>query len=309
MRFSNLWKKYVLRKSRSEILRANRLNSKHRFEDRQQNKSELLILICGYKQELWPFLFERLERALIPMDVCIVCPGFEEHAQLERKAEAEDWSILLCKKNQVSVAVNLAVKKHPKADRIFKVDEDMMLPKGFFSDMLSLLGRLDQEAQDFAYLAPLINVNGYSYHRLLDQLSKRKEYEERFGPATSSCMGIPAWSDPEAASFLWDICQPFDQIAAELNKKSNSYTVCPHRFSIGAILFHRKLWQDIDYLETGREGQLGLDEKQLAEYCSNHSKLVAVSEEILAGHFSFGPQWPGMLEKLKKDDSFLRMAD
>ncbi len=297
-----------MRKSRSEILRANRLNSKYRLENRQQGRSELLVLICGYKKELWPYLFHRLDKALIPMDVCIVCPGFDEHEQLERMAKDKNWSILLCQKNQVSVAVNLAIKHHPIADRIFKMDEDIMLPQAFFSNMLSLQGRLDQEAQDFAYLAPLINVNGYSYHRLLDKLVKRDEYEERFGPATSSCMGIPAWSDPEAAAYLWDICQPFDQIAEQLNKKSNSYTVCPHRFSIGAILFHRSLWEDIDYLETGREGQLGLDERQLAEYCSNNSKLVAVSEEILAGHFSFGPQWSGMLDKLRKDDAFLRVS-
>ena len=291
------------------MTREDRLSSPYRFDNRQKESSELLILVCGYKEILWPYFFERIERFISPgLDVCIVCPGFKSFPALDLKAQELGWSILHCYQNKISIAINLAIKLHPSASRIHKLDEDIMITKKYFNGMDQLMEALDQdETSDYAFAAPLINVNGYSYHRLLDLLAKREAYEEQFGVAKSACMNVEAWSNPEAAWFLWQAVSPIDQTAEKLFRTGATFSVCPHRFSIGAMLFHRNLWESIDYFEAGVEGQLGIEEKQLAEFCSNKSQLIAVSEEILVGHFSFGPQYGGMTTKLKEDDEFLKI--
>ncbi|MFY0645019.1 MAG: hypothetical protein JXR19_11180 [Bacteroidia bacterium] len=295
--------------SREEIMRDNRIKSPFQFLNRQTQSSDLVILVCGYKQVLWPYFFGRLEKFVSKnLDVCIVCPGFKSHPELEAKADKNGWSILLCHQNKISIAINLVIKEHPHASFIHKLDEDIIICKGYFERMSALLKLLDNDnSHDYAFAAPLINVNGYSYHRLLRLLGKTNEYESQFGTAKSACMQVEAWSNPKAASYLWDLVTPIDKTATELFNSGQNYSICPHRFSIGAMLFHRSLWEDINYFEAGKEAQLGIEEKQLAEFCSNRSQLIAVSEEVLAGHFSFGPQYEGMLDKLNASDAFLRI--
>ncbi|MBR9859760.1 hypothetical protein GYB22_03245 [bacterium] len=307
--------RYLLRKyfpflRKERIQRVLRTRSTFRFSDRQAGKSKLLILVCGYKRPLWPYFFNRIEQFLPKdWDVCMVCPGFTKHPELEKKCEENGWSIILCYQNKISKAKNIAILNHPKAELIMKLDEDIMITEDFFGRMIALHEHAEASPEmDVAYVAPLLHINGYSYHRVLDQLNAEAEYKSKFGPLKSACVDIPAWSDPEAAVFLWDQIAPIDETAERLYRNQNEFTVCPHRFSIGAFLFKRSLWEDLNYFKHGPDGYLGIEEIQLAEHCAAESLHVVVSDEILVGHFSFGPQYNGMLEKLNEDDSFLRIG-
>ena len=65
----------------------------------------------------------------------------------------------------------------------------------------------------------------------------------------------------------------------------------PIRFSIGAILFDRSIWEDMGYFSVDRTSvSLGSDEAELCSYCCLKSRPIVVSENVLVGHFSFGPQ-------------------
>ena len=65
----------------------------------------------------------------------------------------------------------------------------------------------------------------------------------------------------------------------------------PHRFSIGAILFERQLWQEMGYFKIPYGGAiLGVDEVQFCHHCFNSAQHVVVSNNTFAGHWSFGPQ-------------------
>ena len=295
---------------KENMARLLRTRTAFRFKDRQNGRRELLIIVMGYKRPLWPYFFPRLEKFLPDkMDVCIVCPGFTEHKDLEAICEEKNWSILLCYQNKISKAKNVAILNHPKAEMIFKIDEDIMLTEHFFPGMMDLHDKANAEPSfNLGYVAPLLNINGYSYHHLLDKLEARNKYESRFGVAKSACVDLEVWSNGEAAEFMWDLIDPLDENAANLFLGSNTYTICPHRFSIGAVLFSRELWEEMNYFRHGEEGYLGMEEIQLAEHCAAEAKLVVVSDEILIGHFSFGPQYQHMLSKLNQDDAFLRLG-
>ena len=69
-----------------------------------------------------------------------------------------------------------------------------------------------------------------------------------------------------------------------------SYSAVPIRFSIGAILYSRELWEEMKYFRVRRGTGLGLDERQICSYCLIHSKAMIVSENSCVGHLSFQPQ-------------------
>ena len=223
------------------VERRQRLNSSYRWVERSSDAKEVLLLVCGYKPLLWEAFFKRIE-TFTPkeMDVCLVCPGFNAHPKLEEIAERNAWSILLCKKNQLSVAQNLAILHHPHAEVVHKLDEDVLITRHYFLGMHRLMDRFENESKYTAgFYAPLLHINGYSYHRVLDRLNLSEAYEEKFGPIRSQCVDIPVWSDGRAAEFMWAAISPLDETAARFYQQNGSYTLCPHRFSIGALSFYR----------------------------------------------------------------------
>ena len=81
-----------------------------------------------------------------------------------------------------------------------------------------------------------------------------------------------------------------DELDKQFAEQEFEYTICPIRFSIGAILFSRKFWEDIGRLKVGIGNNMGKDEEQICEYCMMQSRAIIVSENTIVGHFSYGPQ-------------------
>ena len=76
-------------------------------------------------------------------------------------------------------------------------------------------------------------------------------------------------------------------------------TRSPIRFTIGAIMFERTLWEDMHYFVVKRD-QIGMgeDERNLNYFSYFQSRPIMISENILVGHFSYKPQTEGMKEYL-----------
>lgn len=210
--------------------------------------------------------------------------------QSSELALENNWSILLCKANKIGIAQNHAIKNHPTAKWIHKLDEDIFITKGYFEKMRLLQERILEAEIPLGFLTPFINVNGYSSTLLLQKTNLLKGFESHFGKAIQACMDTPIWENSLAARYIWENSGPLDALAERLYNQGDTYTYCPHRFSIGAILFHRKIWDEIDYFTDCPEKQLGYEEVQLCNYCFENDLKIIVSDEILVGHFSFSKQ-------------------
>ncbi len=262
------------------------------FVDRSNGSDRLAVVLAGYKAYLWPLTLARLERFAPPdIDVCVASPGVHRR-DLSELCERRGWSYLATKANYPSLAQNLAIREHPAARFIFKIDEDIFIGEGFFERLLAAYQRVEAEATyRVGFLSPLLNVNGYSYVSFLDALEAGDEYRSRFGPLTHAAGGIPATEDGAAARWLWEKSLAFDDTAALFAAQPPRYSVVPHKFSIGAILFERQFW---DYIRGLRVrpfvGGVGVDEQYLCIACMTFSRAMIVAHDVFAGHFSFGPQ-------------------
>ena len=271
---------------------------KHDLEDRSSGASSLIVVIAGHKRALSAYTLPRIARA-VPLDdtdVCLVTPGVDS-AELRGLAREYGWSYLSTVNGHVSLAQNLAIRAHPRASFIHKIDEDVFVAPGFFSALRAGHDRVKAEAEFLVgFAAPTLNVNGYSYVDYLRALGLEDEWRERFGDPRRAADGIPAQVDGEAAVFLWRHGHPVDAVAERFAERPFGYGIVPHRFSIGAIGFDRDLWADMNgFKRTEPAPGLGEDEQAICVRCLERSRIMAVIGNLYAGHFSFGPQTDAMM--------------
>lgn len=262
------------------------------IELRSKGSEKLLLVVAGYKPYLYDAVFPRIARYLPEdIDVCVCVPG-KEDAELLELCRREGYSYLSTRENKLCLAQNLAIERHENAKFIYKLDEDIFISEGYFEGLMQTYLAVQQEQRcHIGFVCPLLNVNGYTYRIFLQSRQKLRDYEARFGPAVSACMGVSAWSDGDAAAYLWQASFPFDATAKQIaQENAGRYSFCWHRFSIGAIFLTRAFWKEIGGFAVAGEGDLGVEEEVLCNYCMNNSYAIVCAESVFAGHFSFGPQ-------------------
>ena len=303
-------------RARGDLQRSWNVRGKYHFTNRQKGARAVVVVLIGYKPKLWKPVVARLHRAATfdpgvsrGLDICLVTPGASK-PEVAAIAAKHGWSYLHTEANRVALAQNLAVKLHPYAELIYKLDEDIFLPEFFFSEMQASYDRVKEEGQyRIGFCAPLLNVNGYSYVPFLERLGLAEEYKRRFGELTRAADGIHIQHDPAACRWIWEHTLPFDSTAQRILERGFRYTTIPHRFSIGAILVERPFWEKIGGMHNtvaGGPKALGTDEDHLCRDCVGLSRVMICFEHILAGHFSFGPQDQGMQPLLPaiEEDTF-----
>ena len=278
------------------------LNTKcrYKFFDRRKNSRTLIIILAGYKPFIWNDVAERIKLFAPPdADVCIVSSGMYDE-QLAQTAEKNHWSYISTKRDCVTLALNIPILLHPKAEFIYKIDEDIIITKHLFEVLMKTYEQVKTDGlYDAGFVAPLIPVNVYGHLRVLEKLGITAEYENRFGKTGwLPFQNLPVWKNPDSAKFFWgedNIVPHIDDIAERFYSDKFEYRACPIRFSVGCILFSRKTWQDIGMFRVPLRGSaMGGEEVQLCCLAMRDSLAVIVSENTAAGHLSFGPQNAGM---------------
>lgn len=287
------------------------LRDDHTFHDAQRGREKLCIILAGHKPELWHTVFGRIE-AWIPkdVDVCVMTSGVHVPALIDMCAQ-NGWSYLSTRHNKLTRIQNLAIHLHPKAQYIYKLDEDMFVTQGLFDRLLQTYRQAAEESRyDIAFAAPLIPLNGYGYVRVLEKCGLLDDWERRFGKAVCTDgkhHHAAIMEQGAAAQYMWGetcpVLRDIDALADRFGQEPPAYTVCPIRFSIGAILFSRRSWLDWGMFPVDWTNGMGLDEEHIAHVCMYHGKVGVVSENALAGHLAFGPQARDMLAYYQRDRS------
>ena len=280
------------------------------FLNNSKGYSSACFVLAGYKQFTWKIIFKRLKKFCPEnIDVCIVSSGLYSQ-ELDDYAKKNNWSYFATKRNCVTLALNSVINAFPKAESIFKLDEDIFLTEGFFEE----LPRAFQSAsKDYypAFSAPLIPVNGFGYRAILEKLGLIELYARKFEyPIVSAGPFMQIEANPDVAKFMWGETGEVPQIDA-LNKlikdsfsENKDYRICPIRFSIGAIYFKRDLLEKEGWIPVYKGNGMGCDEVFLCNLATSKSKAIVVSERQVVGHLSFGKQNKPMEEFFKTHEDF-----
>ena len=256
------------------------------FINRSRQYDKVCIVLAGYRQFLYNLTFGRLAKYLDPeIDVCILSSGRYDE-ELVRIAQTNRWSYLYTTKNNICLILNVAIRLHNKAKLIFKLDEDIFITQDYFSKMLAAYHHAQMSEWNPGIIGPLITVNRYSSLRILKRFGCVKEYNQRFHNYKYPLNTV--WSNVSAAQFFWGDnggCLPsLDIMNANVTRLPLEERICPIRYSIGAILYERRIWEAMHYYDISKSNAAP-DENQLLTWCCLNNRPVMVSENIIVGHF------------------------
>ena len=293
-----------------------RVSGRYNFKDRSKRSENLCVIIAGHKPFIWEYVFPRLAKFIpIGMDVVLLVPGKNQEI-LEKLAKKYGWSYLNVFRNNINLAQNIAVILHEKAKYIYKLDEDMFITKNFFEYCRTLYdfgeNNLDCE---IGFVSTLINVNGYGYRKILEELGAKTDYEEKFGKVkitAGSADKNDFTKNSAVARYIWGKCQDsgtIDEISSRLKSDNITFSICPIRYSIGAILYKKSLLLEMDYFKWTRGNGVSIDEIQLCSHCNMTSKVTLIGEDMMIGHLCYGPQTAGMMDMLEKDKDYFAFKE
>ena len=298
MGMTNLHKK--LSDKKWQMTEKQRMNCHYDFKNRSKGLEKMVLMLSGYKDYLYDPVFRRFKEHLPEdIDVCIITSGkFVD--EIDQLCEKEGWSYLSTKENHVSLVQNVAISLHPNARYIYKLDEDIFICEGFFERMMRAYVHAKEGQYEPGVMAPLIPVNGYGHVRVLEKLDLTDKYTELFEkPLYAAGPEHIIENGADVAKFFWGeggYVPSIDEINRRFGEDPLEERACPIRFIIGAILFERKIWENMHYFSVNMRYPIGTDEEDICAWCVNSSHPLMVSENLVVGHFSFGPQNAAMRE-------------
>lgn len=284
---SYLWSENNLKKKQKKRL----YSKKYTFIDRSKGSENLLLILAGFQSYYWEAVFERVKENQNmfseSIDICVCVPG-ENGKILSSLAEKYGWSYLRIPKDLLAQVQNTAIKLHPKADWIFKIDEDILISDNYFAKLKKTYEKAELKLdKEIGFVAPLINLNACGVKIFLNTIGKYESYEKHFGKMILG-MEEPIHRDPKVGEWIWNQSIPFDEIAKKIeNKNRFKFSECSIRFSIGAILIKRSFWNKLGGFLVKNVGYMGGEEEQINSFCINQMMSIVISEDTFAGHLGF----------------------
>ncbi|MBR3306723.1 MAG: hypothetical protein IKI75_05660 [Lachnospiraceae bacterium] len=265
------------------------------FYDQRTGADNLLMIVAGFQEYYWETVLERVreDQRLFTeaLDVCVCVPkGNDRIDGLREICKKNKWSFLHITDNQLAKAQNIVLFLHDKAQWIYKIDEDIILPRDYFTRMKRGYAEAGPRLRHrVGFLAPVLNINFCGTEVFLKSLDLEEKCAAELGDFIYGSDG--SFLSPAMGVWIWEKCTPFDMVAKEFERiNEGKFACCTTRFSVGAFLMLREFWEDMGGFEVAPEGVLGREEEQMNERCINKVCVMAMDCSILAGHLGFGWQ-------------------
>lgn len=293
--------KNFVKKQLKDYEEKRKFDSQYKIEGEIQGKKNMLFVLAGYKPYLWEDVFTRLKRnELDDMEICIASSG-KYCTELSEICKKNNWIYLSTTLNHVCVITNIIMKLFSSAEYIFKLDEDIYIPDGYFATMLEDYKIIEEaEPVDLGYICPQLPLGFYGMHDFLVEQNKLEDFENRFGKHKIGGTLVNPYlrAGTGVDEYIWELIGVFDDRAAEYSKRDFSYQECYSRPGIAAILFKRSFWDKIGGLTRSRGIGVGNngDEGQITAFCALNYQVCYCVNNVLVGHFSFGGSEGKVLE-------------
>lgn len=287
----------------------NRYQKYYNFKDkyslinRGKNKEKLLIILAQNRDFIWEYVFPRIYSNLEEeIDVIIVNPSGKHSEVLNKFAENYGFSYLATKSEKTSVGLNIAIKEHPNAKWIYKIDDNIFICKQFFSNLLNTYENCEKnEIWNPGMVIPVLNVNHCTYFHFLEALNLVEEFTKNFGEIGVGSNLSKIRYDSDVAIWIWKNSLPLEAVAEKFREQNiNKLDVSPFRFPISAVLFKRDLWNQMgNYsiygiapgIKAGLPSELGSDEESINEQILLFNiQQIIISLDTFVGYLGYPSQ-------------------
>jgi hypothetical protein len=96
----------------------------------------------------------------------------------------------------------------------------------------------------------VIPINGFGWLPFLEIMDLKEEFVERFPEVElkQDCMDVAVWDNQEVNEYIWNKCLDINSTVKTFISNQNGQfkdLMCPHRYSIGSIVFSHTVWEDM----------------------------------------------------------------
>jgi hypothetical protein len=126
----------------------------------------------------------------------------------------------------------------------------------------------------------VIPINGFGWVPFLEIMNIKEEFAQRFPDVElkQDCMDVAVWDNKEVNEYIWDKCLDIEKTASTfvLNQKGHFQDLlCPHRYSIGTIIFSHKVWEQMGGWRVQHSYDKVLKKQKRYQAFVNHFKVDA----------------------------------
>lgn len=148
--------------------------------------------------------------------------------------------------NQLALIQNEIITKL-KADFYIKIDDDILVGEGWTD---GFVGVYERHYNTMSFGSVTIPINGFGWVPFLEVMGLTEEFKEKFPqtPLNQDCMDVAVYKDKYVNEFIWNKCLDIDETVKHFKERQHGRfhdLFCPHRYSIGAIVFSHKRWEEM----------------------------------------------------------------
>lgn len=148
--------------------------------------------------------------------------------------------------NQLSIIQNEVIK-YLKSDIYIKMDDDILVSENWTIPLIDVYNR---NHSSMSYGSVVIPVNSFGWVPFLEIMNYKEEFVELFPDVKLEQNGTDAavFFNKDVNEYIWNKCIDIDTTASHFIANQNGNfkdLVCPHKYSIGTIIFSHKTWEDM----------------------------------------------------------------
>ncbi len=148
--------------------------------------------------------------------------------------------------NQIAYIQNRIISKL-KSDIYIKLDDDILVSERWTE---GFVGVYERNHDKMCFGSVIIPVNGFGWIPFLDIMGYKVEFESLFPlvELKQDCMNVAIWNNEKVVEYFWNKTLVIDETTRSFFERQNtSYQdlICGHRYSIGAIIFSHKMWENM----------------------------------------------------------------
>ena len=281
------------------------------LDQRKRSRDVTVVLLAGAHDYAWRVVFRRLYEYSGDVDVIVVNPGGLKGELCMKLSMDYGWSYFESFPNNITSTENFVIKNIVESDKIIKMDDDVLVTKNAFKNILKAYNVLKEEGIELGFMAPVLNVNNVSYYYFLKTLNLIEEYTKLFEKPHiyKHWSRQKIWYDARAAIWIWEHSVPLNTVAEIFEKvNKDAWVPIPVRFSISLILFEKDFILKNAYglvspsprvsfgnlrTERGYERASILpytDEASFNYYSDVLKRARVLVLDSFAGHLAYGPQ-------------------
>jgi hypothetical protein len=182
-------------------------------------------------------------------------------------------NVYATKYNQLALIQNEVISKL-RADLYIKIDDDILVSENWTD---AFIGVYERNYRNMSFGSVTIPINGFGWVPFLEIMNLTKEFKQLFPnvPLNQACMDVAVYKDPKVNEFIWENCLNIDHTATTF--KNNQHgdfkdLICPHRYSIGAIVFGHKFWEKMGGWKVQDNYKQNLRKQALYQKMANYIK-------------------------------------